>query len=334
MSQPEVPDGPDADALVARDDTTWDDLEFEADWQQAASSNDKGHDNDGFTDFAQATSSEPLGDDGFADFAAFESAPNQEEDEAWTAFEGTTEVAQGHLASSQQEQSSPEQLLRLAFPGGEPEDSAVDPDPSSSHTKLWLRLQDLDQATSLHYQWSNSGCCQHLLHSLNIDSRNILRNPSVPLFACHLGLLEPQRGQADEALESPAPEECIPPAQFDWTSSGLVNPLEQPSSSSLLDLDFLTALSSNARTDAPASSVANAGLEEELACPAEGAPSVRGACRLQQLLASNVPTLAPSLQPRSKPPLLSSDAQRLLDSLPDLTFMQAAVLMFPVRLDS
>ncbi|KAM7288363.1 aftiphilin isoform X1 [Ixodes scapularis] len=333
MSHPEAPAGPDSHATEARDDdASWDNLEFEADWQQAAC----GNDDDDFTDFAQATSSELPADDGFADFAAFESAPKEEEeDESWTAFEATTEVTLGHLGGYQQEQSSPEQLLRLAYPGGETGESEVDLDPTSLHTKLWLILQDLDQATSLQYQWSSSGCCQHLLHSLNIDSRNILRNPSVPLFACHLGLLEPQRGPADEALESPAPEDCIPPAQFDWTSSGLVNPLEQPSSSSLLDLDFLTALSSSsARTDATSTGPVTNGLEEELVCPPEGVPSVRGACRLQQLLASNVPTLAPSLQPRSKPPLLSGDAQRLLDSLPDLTFMQAAVLMFPVRLDS
>ncbi|XP_040075749.1 uncharacterized protein LOC8030279 isoform X3 [Ixodes scapularis] len=300
MSHPEAPAGPDSHATEARDDgASWDNLEFEADWQQAAC----GNDDDDFTDFAQATSSELPADDGFADFAAFESAPKEEEeDESWTAFEATTEVTLGHLGGYQQEQSSPEQLLRLAYPGGETGESEVDLDPTSLHTKLWLILQDLDQATSLQYQWSSSGCCQHLLHSLNIDSRNI---------------------------------DCIPPAQFDWTSSGLVNPLEQPSSSSLLDLDFLTALSSSsARTDATSTGPVTNGLDEELVCPPEGVPSVRGACRLQQLLASNVPTLAPSLQPRSKPPLLSGDAQRLLDSLPDLTFMQAAVLMFPVRLDS
>lgn len=298
MSEPEAPAGSDTNVPGTVDDAAWDHLEFEANWQQAASGND---DDNNFTDFAQAVGNDLPEDDGFADFAAFESATKEEEeDESWTAFEATTEVTQGgHHSSSQQEQSS-EHLLRMAFPGGEPEDSMDTLDPSNLQTKLWQTLQDLDQAASLLYQWSNSSCCQHLLHSLNIDSRNI---------------------------------ECIPPAQFDWTSSGLVNPLEQPSSSSLLDLDFLTALSSSTRTDAPAGSVTN-GLEEELACPSDGAPSVRGACRLQQLLASNVPTLAPSLQPRSKPPLLSSDAQRLLDSLPDLAFMQAAVLMFPVRLDS
>ncbi|EEC09193.1 hypothetical protein IscW_ISCW007623 [Ixodes scapularis] len=204
MSHPEAPAGPDSHATEARDDgASWDNLEFEADWQQAAC----GNDDDDFTDFAQATSSELPADDGFADFAAFESAPKEEEeDESWTAFEATTEVTLGHLGGYQ-EQSSPEQLLRLAYPGGETGESEVDLDPTSLHTKLWLILQDLDQATSLQYQWSSSGCCQHLLHSLNIDSRNI-------------------------------------------------------------------------------------------------------------------------------PPLLSGDAQRLLDSLPDLTFMQAAVLMFPVRLDS
>lgn len=99
MSQPEAPAGPDSHATEARDDdASWDNLEFEADWQQAAC----GNDDDDFTDFAQATSSELPADDGFADFAAFESTPKEEEeDESWTAFEATTEVTLGHLSGYQ-----------------------------------------------------------------------------------------------------------------------------------------------------------------------------------------------------------------------------------------
>ncbi|KAL1442536.1 hypothetical protein MTO96_035641 [Rhipicephalus appendiculatus] len=52
--------------------------------------------------------------------------------------------------------------------------------------------------------------------------------------------------------------------------------------------------------------------------------------KLQELLRNNVSTLSST---RRRPSLLSSEAQAILDRLPDLSFMQARVLMFPVHLD-
>nr|XP_037274635.1 aftiphilin-like isoform X4 [Rhipicephalus microplus] len=169
-----------------------------------------------------------------------------------------------------------------------------------AHVRLWEQLQDLDRAPSLKFSWNGSQSCQHLLQSLSIDSRNI------------------------------AGADCaIPPAQFDWNSSGLVNPLEQPAASTLLDLEFLSSLSSaTVGSSPPRNSLEKEFLElnDSMAEPSQSsAPS-----KLQELLRNNVSTLSST---RRRPSLLSSEAQAILDRLPDLSFMQARVLMFPVHLD-
>lgn len=325
------------------------------------------------------------GGDEFADFAAFGDAPTTAAvvaeggeddwaDDGWEAFTGAESSAPAVPISSskpeavpgqQQQQSlsgdvgSVEVLLRSAY-ALEGDSSSVLADDAEefvalacceAHLRLWEELQDLDRAPSLKFSWNGSLSCQHLLQSLSIDSRNILRNPSVPLFASHLGLLEPQRGGGaspshsaaaaeDEPTASASPsteagtESIIPPAQFDWTSSGLVNPLEQPAASTLLDLEFLSSLASSTTTPVgrspPTSSLEKEFLElgngsATMAAPMPSAPS-----KLQELLRNNVSTLSST---RRRPSMLSSEAQSILDRLPDLSFMQARVLMFPVHLD-
>ncbi|XP_077551069.1 aftiphilin-like isoform X1 [Haemaphysalis longicornis] len=326
----------------------------------------------------------------FADFAAFGDAPamtttvvseggeDDWADDGWEAFTGAeNSAASGPVApckpdaapgqqQQQQQQQQPcgevgsfEVLLRSAY--------ALESDPSSlladdaeefvalacceAHLRLWEELQDLDRAPSLKFSWNGSLSCQHLLQSLSIDSRNILRNPSVPLFASHLGLLEPQRGGGgaspshsasaeDEPAASAPPsteagaDSLIPPAQFDWTSSGLVNPLEQPAASTLLDLEFLSSLASSTATPVgrspPTSSLEKEFLELGNGSATMAAPTPSAPSKLQELLRNNVSTLSST---RRRPSMLSSEAQSILDRLPDLSFMQARVLMFPVHLD-
>lgn len=267
------------------------------------------------------------GGDGFADFAAFGDASKTavEEtdwaDDGWKSFAGAEDGGTS-LASAV---AMPEQgtvCVQLASGDGSFENLlqrayALDGAPSSTvsaeededfvaltcceaHVRLWEQLQDLDRAPSLKFSWNGSQSCQHLLQSLSIDSRNI--------------------AGADSA---------IPPAQFDWTSSGLVNPLEQPAASTLLDLEFLSSLSSaTVGSSPPTSSLEKEFLElsGSAAVPSQSsAPS-----KLQELLRNNVSTLSST---RRRPSLLSSEAQAILDRLPDLSFMQARVLMFPVHLD-
>lgn len=267
------------------------------------------------------------GGDGFADFAAFGDASKTAvedtdwADDGWKSFTGAEDGGMS-VASAV---AMPEQgtvCVQLASGDGSFENLlqrayALEGSPSSTvsaqededfvaltcceaHVRLWEQLQDLDRAPSLKFSWNGSQSCQHLLQSLSIDSRNI--------------------AGADSA---------IPPAQFDWTSSGLVNPLEQPAASMLLDLEFLSSLSSaTVGSSPPTSSLEKEFLElsGSAAVPSQSsAPS-----KLQELLRNNVSTLSST---RRRPSLLSSEAQAILDRLPDLSFMQARVLMFPVHLD-
>lgn len=325
---------------------------------------------------------EDSGGEEFADFAAFGDAPktavaaaeNDDDDwadDGWEAFTGAeSSAAAAPVVPSRpeavpgQQQPQPcsdvgsfEVLLRSAY--------ALESDPSSvladdaegfvalacceAHLRLWEELQDLDHAPALKFSWNGSLSCHNLLQSLSIDSRNILRNPSVPLFASHLGLLEPQRGGASPSLSAAGEEEptasasptteagtesTIPPAQFDWTSSGLVNPLEQPAASTLLDLEFLSSLASSTTTPVgrspPTSSLEKEFLELGNGSATMPAPPPSAPSKLQELLRNNVSTLSST---RRRPSMLSNEAQSILDRLPDLSFMQARVLMFPVHLD-
>ncbi|XP_064483679.1 uncharacterized protein LOC135396570 isoform X2 [Ornithodoros turicata] len=254
-------------------------------------------DDDGFADFECAEAGSE-----FADFsAAFQEVPEGEDKGEWATFAANEESVETSpvVVDTHLEDCSTETLVCRAFPASVPIREAnlsTDTDVKSleeheAHKRLWEDLQDLDHAPSLRHQWGTSLSCQYLLRSLNIDSRNI---------------------------------ESIPPAQFDWRSSGLENPLEQPSSSSLLDLEFLSSLSPSASTPLRTSS-----LEEEFL--SDSPVTVNGPKlppQLQQLLESK----ASNMSTMGRPTELSTEARRLLDQLPDLSFMRATVLMFPVHL--
>ncbi|XP_050037162.1 uncharacterized protein Afti isoform X4 [Dermacentor andersoni] len=264
---------------------------------------------------------------GFADFAAFGDASKTAvedgdwADDGWKSFAGAEDsgatsvvlpvvLPQEETVSSQlvSGEGSFENLLQSAYaleelsPVSAEDKDIVALSCCEVHVRLWEQLQDLDRAPSLKFSWNGSQSCQHLLQSLSIDSRNI--------------------AGADSA---------IPPAQFDWTSSGLVNPLEQPAASTLLDLEFLSSLSSATVGSSPPTSslekefLGLSGSEEAPVLSQSSAPS-----KLQELLRNNVSTLSST---RRRPSLLSGEAQAILDRLPDLSFMQARVLMFPVHLD-
>ncbi|XP_066593877.1 aftiphilin isoform X2 [Prorops nasuta] len=107
--------------------------------------------------------------------------------------------------------------------------------------KVWQSVRNIEEAIALNYQWSNSTSNNVLLNALGIDSRNILFgprwNPNIPRFAANLGYtpLEPVKANSDiqsvivptaNKNQSPTSLEDVPDAQFDWNSSGLVNPLD------------------------------------------------------------------------------------------------------------
>lgn len=196
---------------------------------------------------------------------------------------------------------------------------------------VWTELQDIHDAHGLRYQWGGSHSNKKLLCSLGIDTRNILftgnkKQPViVPMYAAGLGMLEPTKEplkplSAAEKIASigqttiMTPEmntctsdpfqESLPPVQFDWSSSGLTNPLDgvDPELYELTTAKLETSTSSLKVTDAFAK------------------------------LMSTVEKTSTSTRKPRREEHLSEEAVKVIAGLPDLTFMHAKVLMFPATL--
>ncbi|XP_063473965.1 aftiphilin isoform X4 [Symphalangus syndactylus] len=155
---------------------------------------------------------------------------------------------------------------------------------------VWTELQDIHDAHGLRYQWGGSHSNKKLLCSLGIDTRNILftgnkKQPViVPMYAAGL--------------------ESLPPVQFDWSSSGLTNPLDgvDPELYELTTSKLEISTSSLKVTDAFAR------------------------------LMSTVEKTSTSTRKPKREEHLSEEAIKVIAGLPDLTFMHAKVLMFPATL--
>lgn len=196
---------------------------------------------------------------------------------------------------------------------------------------VWTELQDIHDAHGLRYQWGGSHSNKKLLCSLGIDTRNILftgnkKQPViVPMYAAGLGMLEPTKeplkplsaaekiasiGQAAtmstemSTCSSDQFQESLPPVQFDWSSSGLTNPLDgvDPELYELTTSKLEISTSSLKVTDAFAR------------------------------LMSTVEKTSTSTRKPKREEHLSEEAIKVIASLPDLTFMHAKVLMFPATL--
>ncbi|XP_029943340.1 aftiphilin-like isoform X1 [Salarias fasciatus] len=231
---------------------------------------------------------------------------------------------------------------------------------------VWTQLQDIHEALGLRYQWGGSHCNKSLLCCLGIDTRNILftgqkKQPViVPMYAAGLGMLEPTKepvkpvsaaemiasiGQAPPAAAPAAPpadsssshsdptqQEALPPIQFDWSSSGLTNPLDASGGSSLLNLDFFGPVEDSAC----GSSASIPGVDPELfelttAKLDAGGSGSRVADAFARLMSTMEKTSTSTRRPRREENL-SEEALEVIAVLPDLTFMQAKVLMFPATL--
>ncbi|KAF7479080.1 Hypothetical predicted protein [Marmota monax] len=196
---------------------------------------------------------------------------------------------------------------------------------------VWTELQDIHDAHGLRYQWGGSHSNKKLLCSLGIDTRNILftgnkKQPViVPMYAAGLGMLEPTKeplkplsaaekiasiGQTTtltpemNTCTSDQFQESLPPVQFDWSSSGLTNPLDgvDPELYELTTSKLEISTSSLKVTDAFAR------------------------------LMSTVEKTSTSTRKPKREEHLSEEAIKVIASLPDLTFMHAKVLMFPATL--
>ncbi|XP_044148182.1 aftiphilin isoform X1 [Bufo gargarizans] len=233
---------------------------------------------------------------------------------------------------------------------------------ASLHTEvldIWSELQDIHDAYGLKHQWGGSHSNKKLLRSLGIDTRNILftgnkKQPViVPMYAAGLGMLEPTKEPlkplsaaekiASIAQSSPVPpdesicssdqlQESLPPVQFDWSSSGLTNPLDASGGSTLLNLDFFGPVDDsgfNSTTTIP-------GVDPELyalttakvECSSASSKATDAFARLM----STAETTSTSARKPRRDENLSEEAAKVIASLPDLSFMHAKVLMFPVSL--
>ncbi|XP_072319492.1 aftiphilin a isoform X2 [Eucyclogobius newberryi] len=182
--------------------------------------------------------------------------------------------------------------------------------------RVWALLEDIHEALGLRFQWGGSCCNKALLGSLGIDTRNILftgqkKQPViVPMYAAGLGMLEPVKPVsaaemiASIAQNSPCSsesvQEALPPVQFDWSSSGLTNPLDAGVDPELFELTT-AKLDSNRKPDAFAR------------------------------LMSTVQATSTARRPRPEENL-SQEALKVISRFPDLSFMTAKVLMFPPTL--
>ncbi|XP_023148089.2 aftiphilin a isoform X2 [Amphiprion ocellaris] len=230
---------------------------------------------------------------------------------------------------------------------------------SGGRGSVWMQLQDIHEALGLRYQWGGSHCNKALLCCLGIDTRNILftgqkKQPViVPMYAAGLGMLEPTKepvkpvsaaemiasiGQTPPAApetssgSSDSVQEALPPVQFDWSSSGLTNPLDASGGSSLLNLDFFGPVEDSGSS----SSTSIPGVDPELyelttSKLDSGISGSRVADAFARLMSTMEKTSTSTRRPR-KDENLSQEASKVISALPDLSFMQAKVLMFPTTL--
>lgn len=260
------------------------------------------------------------------------SGGGEAEGESWAAF-SSQEVTEEPVTSLSSIASRSERLEKL-FVSSFPQISSpsvdeqtttlqhlLEPDSTQGQSpvcvQVWAQLLDIHEALGLRFQWGGSFCNKALLCSLGIDTRNILftgqkKQPViVPMYAAGLGMLEPVKPVsaaemiASIAHSSPCSaesvQEALPPVQFDWSSSGLTNPLDGVDP----ELFELTTakLDSNKVNDAFAK------------------------------LMSTVHTTSTSTARRpQREENLSEEALRVISKFPDLSFMTAKVLMFPATL--
>ncbi|KAH9488011.1 hypothetical protein Btru_066814 [Bulinus truncatus] len=205
------------------------------------------------------------------------------------------------------------------------------PSKKDPKVKLWSGLKDVDSSHALLYTWSTSHCSKEVFLTLHIDTQNVLftqKKQAVPFFASGLNLLEPIRGGAESKnnkhispamlLDTNRPDitqnvtsvQDIPPVDFDWSSSGLTNPL----AANTLDLDFLVVQGSDSN-------------EKTSVFKADSQESTRSSLQpLEDILKKSTPTAKLATFET-----LSPEALRILDRMPDLSFMHSRVLMFPVK---
>ncbi|XP_003730464.2 aftiphilin isoform X1 [Strongylocentrotus purpuratus] len=270
--------------------------------------------------------------------------------------------------------NQPVQVLRDIVTVKEPVPAKAKADKSSAtNGMVWLSLSDMENTMAQKYHWNDSKNSGKLHLSLGIDSRNILPpgRGGRPLFAQELGMLTPSKpgegsdkiplgaGGASDAVSSAGAEDAgvastnssgtedtVPKAEFDWSNSGLINPLDANS----LNLDFFAneRKSSSSRhksrsvqkvdpelldlavspSDPPLKPALTPSSSSNQSSSSSSSSQKKSPTALDEILKHSSSSMVKQKPKRETG--LSSEANSVLDSLPDLSYMLAKVLMFPV----
>ncbi|XP_070772755.1 aftiphilin-like [Enoplosus armatus] len=228
---------------------------------------------------------------------------------------------------------------------------------------VWWPHQDLHSAVGLQFQWGGSHTNRTLLRCLGMDTRNIVfigmkKQPvAVPAFASSLGMLEPTKDSVPAVcspghttVTAPAPpgprdvpdpptdsmQEVLPSSQQDWSSRGLSSSQD---GCSALNLDYFgpeeesrsnssSSSSSSSRSNSPPPGVDRELYELTISKLEPGANSSHMEDTLNRLMSTAEKTSTSVRKPQQDEEL-SAEAGRVISGLPNLSFMQAKVLMFP-----
>ncbi|KAG5312632.1 AFTIN protein, partial [Acromyrmex insinuator] len=190
----------------------------------------------------------PEDDDDFGDFSNFETSTDVVETQQFSLKESICRIENKNAANKIEDIIT--NMFSVLSEHHEVELKAL----IDKADKVWQNVKSVEETNALTYQWANSSSNNVLLNSLGIDSRNILFgprwNPNIPRFAANLGFtpLEPIKAAESQQpsaantskIQGAICSDEVPAAQFDWNSSGLVNPLDASGGlSALLPLDLL-----------------------------------------------------------------------------------------------
>ncbi|XP_071572063.1 uncharacterized protein Afti isoform X2 [Temnothorax nylanderi] len=177
----------------------------------------------------------PEDDDDFGDFSNFETSTDVVETQQFSLKESICRIENKNAANKIEDIIT--NMFSVVSECHEVELKAL----IDKTDKVWQNVKSVEETNALTYQWANSSSNNVLLNALGIDSRNILFgprwNPNIPRFAANLGFtpLEPIKATAEHhqfsaantsKTQGAACSDEVPAAQFDWNSSGLVNPLD------------------------------------------------------------------------------------------------------------
>ncbi|XP_056120297.1 aftiphilin isoform X2 [Rhinichthys klamathensis goyatoka] len=200
---------------------------------------------------------------------------------------------------------------------------------------LWCHLQEIHSSHGLKFKWAGSHSNRILLDCLGI--RNILftgdnQQPViVPMFAAGLGMLEPTK----ESQKSPASPALSPSVSVEsgnilctQVASSLAISIDD-GGISVLNLDYFGPVdecSSDSENDTPLPGV-DPEIYELTTAKIENTTGRNIADAFTKLMESMEKTTT-TARPE-KVEKISEEAAKVISLLPDLSFMQARVLMFP-----